>query len=105
MSSTRKTPEHPGPAYNLPEAAATAATAATAAEAAEAATEAAEAAEAAGAAEAAEAAAAAEAAGGGCGTIDIARSPRPGLARFDPANHVLFCSAAHVDARVGLRVE
>ena len=69
MSSTRKTPEHPGPAYNLPEAAATAA---TAAEAAEAATEAAEAAEAAGAAGVAAAAAAAEAAGGGCGTIDIA---------------------------------
>jgi hypothetical protein len=94
MSLTRKTPEHPGPAYNLSKAAA----ATNEAEAAEAATEAAE------VAEAAEAVEAVEAAGGGCCTVDIARSPRPGAARLDATNHVLFCSAAHVDARVGLRV-
>jgi hypothetical protein len=91
MSLTRKTPEHPGPAYNLSKATAATAAAEAATEAAEAATE---------AAEAAEAAEAVEAAGGGCCTVDIARSPRPGVARLDATNHVLFCSAAHVDARL-----
>jgi hypothetical protein len=84
MSSTKKTPAHPG--YNLPDTGAAAA-AAEAAEAA-AATEAAEAVavEAAEVAEAAEAVEAVEAAGGGGspladGAIDIARLPRQGLIR------------------------
>jgi hypothetical protein len=84
MSSTKKTPAHPG--YNLPDTGA----AAAAAEAAEAAagTEAAEAvAVEAAAAVAAEAAEAVEAAGGGGGSpladgaIDIASLPRQGLIR------------------------